>query len=79
MTIQVLGRGCARCDQLTETVRHAIAQAGLSCAVEHVKDPLKIAEAGVMLTPALVIDGQVKSAGKTLSVEQVVAMLGGGK
>jgi small redox-active disulfide protein 2 len=71
MKIQVLGAGCAKCRLLEENVRQALKAAGIKAVVEKVTDVDEIMKFGVMMTPALVIDGHVKSAGKVLSKEQL--------
>ena len=75
MKIQVLGTGCAKCKQLTANAEKAVAELGLAVAVEKVEDIREIMKFKVMSTPALVIDGQVKSTGKVLSPEEVKAFL----
>ena len=75
MKIQVLGSGCPKCKTLTERVEEAVAALGLDCEVEKVTDINEIISFGVMMTPGLVIDGEVKSAGKLLSVEDIKDML----
>ena len=75
MRIQVLGTGCAKCKQLTASAEKAVAELGLGVAVEKVEDLREIMKFKVMSTPALVVDGQVKSTGKVLSVEEVKAFL----
>lgn len=76
MKIQVLGTGCAKCKQLTVNAEKALAELGLDAPVEKVEDLREIMKLGVMTTPALVVDGVVKSAGKVLSPEAVRALLG---
>jgi small redox-active disulfide protein 2 len=71
MDIKVLGPGCPRCEQTEKTVKEALAEAGMSATVEKVKDALKIASYGVFGTPAVVIDGEVKSVGKIPTKEEV--------
>lgn len=71
MDIKVLGPGCPRCQQTEKTVKEALAEAGISATVEKVKDTLKIASYGVFGTPAVVIDGEVKSVGKIPTKEEV--------
>lgn len=71
MKIQILGMGCAKCRKLEQNARDALAELGVEAEVEKVSDPAAIAEMGVMMTPALAIDGKVRSVGKTLSKEQV--------
>lgn len=74
-TIQILGTGCAKCQTLTHNAEQAIAQTGVAARIEKVTDIMKITEFGVMTTPALAIDGQVKSAGKLLTVDQIKELL----
>ena len=71
MKIQILGMGCAKCRKLEQNARDALAELGVEAEVEKVSDPAAIAEMGVMMTPALAIDGRVRSVGKTLTKEQV--------
>ena len=75
MKIQVLGTGCAKCKQLTANAEKAVAELGLGVAVEKVEDVREIMKFKVMSTPALVLDGQVRSIGKVLSSEDVKALL----
>jgi len=67
--------GCAKCNKLEENVRTAAQQLGIEYEIEKIKDINVITGFGVMLTPALVIDGQVKSAGKLLTVDEIRDML----
>jgi small redox-active disulfide protein 2 len=75
MLIQVLGTGCAKCNKLKENAEAAVQEAGIEATVEKVEDILKITEFGVMMTPALVVDGEVKSVGKLPSVEDIKGMI----
>jgi small redox-active disulfide protein 2 len=75
MKIQVLGTGCAKCKQLTAAAEEAVAELGLGVAVEKVEDIREIMKFKVMSTPALVVDGRVRSTGKALSVGEVKAAL----
>ena len=75
MKIQVLGTGCAKCKQLTANAQAAIAESGLAASVEKVEDLREIMKFGVMTTPALVIDGKVRSAGKVLSPADIRVLL----
>jgi len=77
MKIQVLGTGCAKCKQLTANAERAVAELGLGVPVEKVEDVREIMKFRVMSTPALVVDGQVRSAGKLLAPEEVKALLKG--
>ncbi len=75
MKIQILGTGCAKCIKLTHNAEEAVKQAGVAAEVEKVTDLNKIMDYGVMMTPGFVIDGQVKSVGKVLSVEEIKKLL----
>ncbi len=71
MVIKVLGSGCANCKKPEANVREAVAQLGIEAAVEKVEDVKDIVAYGVMRTPALVVDEQVKVMGKVPSVEEI--------
>ena len=73
--IKVLGPGCRRCEQLAATTKEAADQLGIDYELEKVKGIAKLADYGVMMTPGLVVDGEVKSQGKVLSLEEIKAML----
>jgi len=73
--IKILGTGCPKCKQLLVTAETAAREAGVPCQVEKVTDITAIMGYGVMMTPALVIDGQVKTMGKLPTVAEVKAML----
>jgi len=75
MEIKILGPGCARCEATEKVVKEAVAEAGVQTSVEKVTDLLKIASYGVFGTPAVVVDGQVKSVGKIPKKEDVKAWL----
>ncbi|MCW5976831.1 MAG: TM0996/MTH895 family glutaredoxin-like protein [Bryobacteraceae bacterium] len=72
MKIEIFGTGCARCNQLTENARVAVERLGLAdCDFVKVNDFNEIAKRGVLLTPALLIDGKVKVIGKAASPDEV--------
>jgi len=75
MEIKILGPGCARCEATEKVVKEAVAETGVQARVEKVTDLLKIASYGVFGTPAVVVDGQVKSVGKIPKKEDVKAWL----
>ncbi len=75
MKIQILGTGCPKCKQLEANAREAIAKKGVSAEIEKVTNIDDIMAMGVMMTPALVIDGEVRSVGKVLSPDQIAAQL----
>ena len=69
--IQILGTGCPKCKTLTANAEAAVKAAGIEATVEKVEKIADIMKFGVMLTPALVVDGVVKSAGKVLSPDEI--------
>jgi len=75
MEIKVLGPGCPKCHQTENNVKEALAEAGVTADVEKVTDVMKIAGYGVFGTPAVVIDGEVKSVGKIPSKEEIKAWI----
>ena len=75
MKIEILGTGCAKCNELEMKVKQAVAQSGKFVQIEKVSDIQKIMGYGVMSTPGLVIDGIVKSTGRVMSVEEIAALL----
>ena len=75
MRIQVLGTGCAKCKTLTANAQRALQELGHAAVVEKVEDVREIMKFGVMSTPALVVDGVVKAAGKVLSPEAIKGLL----
>jgi len=75
MEIKVLGPGCAKCQQAEKVVKEAIAEAGVAANIEKVADLMKIAGYGVFGTPAVVVNGEVKSVGKIPKKQDVLAWL----
>lgn len=75
MKIQVLGTGCAKCKQLAANTQKAVAALGIAATVEKVEDLREIMRFGVMTTPALVVDGTVRAAGKLLTPEALLELL----
>jgi len=73
--IQILGPGCPKCTKLAENAEAAAKALGIDYQLEKVTDITRIMDFGVMMTPALVVDGQVKVVGKVPDVEAVKAML----
>jgi len=73
--IQILGTGCPKCQKLEENARQAATELSLDFQIEKVKDLQQIMAFGVMITPALVVDGAVKVAGKVPGVEDIKKML----
>jgi small redox-active disulfide protein 2 len=79
MKLQILGTGCPKCRQLEANTREALRSAGLEASVEKVTDVDEIMNMGVMMTPALAVDGVVKSAGKVLAKDEIARILQGGE
>jgi len=75
MKIEILGTGCAKCSKLEENARKAVELAGADASVSKVTDIVEISNYGVMVTPALVLDGQVKVAGKIPTPEAIAEWL----
>jgi len=75
MEIKVLGPGCKKCNQTEKVVKDALTEAGVAVDVEKVTDMMKIAGYGVFGTPAVVVNGEVKSMGKVPSKEEVKSWL----
>ncbi len=73
--IQILGPGCPKCKKLAENAEAAAKALGIEYQLEKVTDIREIMKFGVMMTPALVVDGQVKAAGKVPDIEAIQAML----
>lgn len=75
MLIQILGTGCPKCQKLEENARQAASELNLDFHIEKVKDLQQVMAFGVMITPALVVDGVVKVAGKVPGVEEIKKLL----
>ena len=75
MNIKVLGPGCKKCHETENIVREAVAESGVNASVEYINDIQEIARYGVLMTPAVVVDDQVKSVGKVPSKEEVRSWL----
>ena len=75
MKIEVLGPGCKNCSALEKATNEALSQLGMDASVEKVTDYGKIAGYGVMSTPALVVDGEVKTVGRVPSVDEITELL----
>ena len=73
--IQILGPGCPKCKKLAENAETAAKTLGIEYEIQKVTDINDIMKFGVMLTPALVVDGQVESVGKVVSPEEIKKML----
>jgi len=73
--LQILGTGCAKCKKLAENTESAARELALEYELEKVTDINEIMKFGVMMTPALAVDGQVKVIGKVPSVEEIKGMM----
>ncbi len=76
MRIEVLGTGCVKCSKLCEAVKEAVSQSGRDAEVVKVSDLTEIMKRGVVVTPALAIDGEVKISGKVPKTGEIVRMMG---
>ena len=75
MKIEVLGPGCSKCRKTAENVEKAVSESGVEADVVKVEKLDEIAKYGVVITPALVVDGKLKVSGKVPSVEDVKDLL----
>jgi len=75
MKIEVLGTGCPKCHAMEAATKAAADKLGIACEIAHVKDITEIMKRGVMMTPALAIDGKVKVSGKVPSESEITALL----
>jgi len=73
--IEILGMGCAKCNQLAERTRDAVKELGIDAEVGKVQDIETITNYGVLVTPALVVDGVVKIAGKLPKVQEIKELI----
>ncbi len=73
--IQILGTGCAKCKTLAENAKKAVELTGVNAEIEKVEDIKEIMKFNVLMTPGLVIDGEVKAAGRVLSPEDIKKLL----
>ena len=75
MKIEVLGTGCPKCKKLFQNTEDAVKDLTIEAEIVKVEDIQEIINAGVMMTPAFAVDGEVKSAGKVLSVDEIKKIL----
>lgn len=73
--VKVLGPGCPKCQELMKQTELAVQELGLECSVEKITDIQQIVSYGVIMTPALVVDGQVKVTGKVPSLDDIKGMI----
>ena len=75
MKIEVLGPGCAKCQTLLGNVETAVKELELDCEITKVTDVEEFIKRGIMMTPALIVDGAVKTVGKVTSVGEIKSLL----
>lgn len=75
MEIKVLGSGCMKCNKLEELVKEVIKELGVDATIQKVTDIKEIAKTGVLMTPGLLIDNEVKASGKLPSKAEVTQMI----
>lgn len=75
MEIKVLGPGCPKCELTEKHVREALKETGMDATLIKVKDVMDIAKHGVFMTPAVVVNGEVKAVGKVPSKEEIKAWI----
>ena len=73
--IQVLGAGCAKCENLRRNAETAVRELGIDAVVEKITEVDAMLELGVLVTPALAVDGEVKAAGRLLTPDEIKAIL----
>ena len=78
MKIEVLGTGCTTCNTVEAIVKEAVAKSGIKAEVIKVSNRLDIAKTGVKMTPAVIVDGQIKLVGKIPEIEDVLCWIKGG-
>jgi small redox-active disulfide protein 2 len=74
-TIEVLGTGCAKCKRLMKNVEKAVDELGIEAEIVKVDDITEIIERGIMLTPGLVVDGELKVSGRVADVREIKELL----
>jgi small redox-active disulfide protein 2 len=75
MEIKILGTGCPKCNSLEKITRKALDKAGIEATIEKVEDIMEIMDYGIMRTPGLVINGEVKIAGRLPSEKEITELL----
>lgn len=75
MKIQVLGAGCQKCKTLEKSIREVVAEHGIDASIEKVEDMVEIMSYGVMMTPAMVVDGKVVVKGRVPSAKEILSLL----
>ena len=73
--IKILGSGCAKCNSLYKATHQVATEAGIEFTIEKITDMLKFIDYGVMITPALIVDGKLKVAGKIPTTDEIKSFL----
>jgi small redox-active disulfide protein 2 len=77
MKIEIIGSGCPRCFETERRVKNALAETGAEVELVHLTDPREVARRGLILTPAVIVDGVIRLAGRVPSLEEVKTWLQG--
>jgi small redox-active disulfide protein 2 len=75
--IEIIGTGCMKCKRLAKNVEKAVAEMNLDAEIRKVEDITEIMDKGIMLTPALMVDGELKVSGRVADVAELKRILGG--
>ncbi len=75
MEIKIMGPGCANCEKLANLAQQAVAETGIEAKIEKITDFQEMAQAGVLSTPALSIDGVVKAVGRVPTKKEIITWL----
>ena len=75
MKIEIIGSGCPRCYETERRVKNALAETGAEVELVHLTDPREVARRGLILTPAVIVDGVIRLAGRVPSLEEVKTWL----
>ncbi len=78
MKIEILGTGCMKCKRLTKNAEQAVAELGISADIQKIEDITAIMDRGIMLTPAMMVDGELKVSGRVADVAEIKRILTGG-
>ena len=76
MVIKVLGGGCKSCEKLLQNTKDAVSELGIEADIQYITDMEEIMKAGIMSTPALIVDDVVKSTGRVTKTKEIKKMLG---
>lgn len=78
MKIKVLGPGCANCNKLEKLTKDVVKELGLDAQVEKITDIKEIAQAGILMTPGLIINGEIKLSGRVPTKAQLTKIIASG-